>query len=57
MFLILLRNCYLYLFQYFVVEYGMYNDELLDKFNKDWNGNVILGIFKGMYKCIKCYNS
>lgn len=49
MFLILLRNCHSHLFQYFVVEYGMYNDEPPDMFNKDWNGNVTSGISKGMH--------
>lgn len=57
MFLILLRNCHSHLFQYFVVEYGMYNDEPPNIFNKDWNGNVTSGISKGMHKRIKCHNS
>lgn len=57
MFLILLRNCHSHLFQYFVVEYGMYNDEPPDMFNKDWNGNVTSGISKGMHKRIKCHIS
>lgn len=57
MFLILLRNCHSHLFQYFVVEYGMYNDEPPDMFNKDWNGNVTSGISKGMHTRIKCHNS
>uniref|UniRef100_K1Q5K9 Deoxyribonuclease-2-beta n=1 Tax=Magallana gigas TaxID=29159 RepID=K1Q5K9_MAGGI len=34
---------------YFVVEYGMYNDEPPNMFNKDWNGNVTSGISKGVY--------
>lgn len=37
----------LFLFQYFVVEYAMYNDESPKKSNKSWTGKPKYGLTKG----------